>query len=111
MANFKVSLPQLVSGVSPTPVSSALGRLRRRFAADAIAGINAVATAWPADDHVRPPMAGDDERGVPADTVRVLIELARDSRRADFLFLAGSAGVKEPERFWQRTRRWLGLSN
>ena len=109
MASFRVSRAQLLSGVSPTPVSSALGRRGRQLPADAIAGINAVAMAWPADDHVRPPMAGDDERGVPADTVRVLIELARDRRREDFLFLAGSAGVKEPERFWQRTRRWLGL--
>jgi hypothetical protein len=76
----------------------------------AVGVIDAAATICAADDDdVRPQVGGYDESGVFADTVRIVIELVRESRRGDFLFFTGSAGIEDPEALWLRLRHRLGL--
>lgn len=56
-------------------------------------------------------IAGDSQSAVPPDTVALLVDFAREGRREDFDFLAGSAGIPKAqhEEVWQGARARLGL--
>jgi hypothetical protein len=90
------SLPLTMFGLSPQ-----LGEtLRLRRLLDELIG-------WP----LSAPVSGDDQSAVHPDTISTLVDLAREGRREDFVFLAGASGVAsvDTEALWSGTRKRLGL--
>lgn len=74
---------------------------------------------WPVWPHANQnpvfsvPIEGDDESCVPANTIDVLVDFARNGLKQDFYDLAGCAGVpaKQHDELWTGTRRRLGLES
>lgn len=55
-------------------------------------------------------VVGDSESAVPADTIKELVAYARTDNREDFMWLARSEGVEDPDELWRGTRARLGLA-